>query len=447
MVEDILIFSVYEITRHLKQVIETTIEPLYVTGEISNFTHHSSGHMYFNLKDPNATIRCTFFKNVNYKLDFIPEEGMQVVVYGNITIFEKAGQYNLNVQTMSPHGQGDLARQFELLKSKLNEEGLFLPEHKKPIPNFPEHIGIVTSPTGAALQDIMNILRRRFPVEVSVFPALVQGTEAAAQLRQGVEYFNSEGAVDVIIITRGGGSQEDLWAFNDEALARAIFSSRIPVISAVGHEIDFTICDFVADLRAPTPSAAAELVVPDKADLLAILEVYEKRLQAYVRETLNAYRQRLESSTAHMSSISPQSLINNYNQSIDYLENSLRSSTKILEHFAGTLQTTERSFLSISQQKLQNMIQIKTMDLGYKEKELANSLELVLRNAKERLNLASVFMAEASPEKRLKQGYSIVRKDGKIVRNISHISPSDLINIDFCDGVATANVQDTKTNE
>jgi len=271
------VFSVFEISRHLRQVIESSIDALYVKGEISNFVHHSSGHMYFNLKDEYATLRCTFFKNSNYRLNFKPSDGQSVVCFGKITLYEKGGTYNLNVSSMVPAGMGDMQARYEALKKKLEAEGLFDSALKKKIPPYPQRIGIVTSPTSAALQDVMNILKRRFPVEAFVYPALVQGSEAPPTLINGIGYFNQIMPVDLIIITRGGGSQEDLFCFNDEGLARAIHASKIPVISAVGHEIDFTISDFVADLRAPTPSAAAEIAVPNKEDLISYLASQEQR--------------------------------------------------------------------------------------------------------------------------------------------------------------------------
>ncbi|HQO47117.1 MAG TPA: exodeoxyribonuclease VII large subunit, partial [Candidatus Cloacimonas sp.] len=254
--ENVIIYSVYEITRQVRQVIESSLQPVFVTGEISGFIHHSSGHIYFNLKDENATLRCTFFKGANAALTFQPADGMQVICFGKLTVYEKGGYYNLNVQKMQEAGLGLLQQKFEQLKKKLEKEGLFATEHKKPLPKYPDRIGIITSPTGAALQDIINIIKRRYPVEIIVYPALVQGSDAPSQIIQGIKYFNTTKDVDFIIITRGGGSQEDLFCFNDEALARAIYASSLPVISAVGHEIDFTLTDFVADLRAPTPSAA-----------------------------------------------------------------------------------------------------------------------------------------------------------------------------------------------
>lgn len=263
------IFTVREVTRLIKNIIEQGTGFLWVQGEISNFKAHSSGHFYFSLKDESSQLSCVMFRDENRKLELKPEDGMEVHAYGRIGVYEKQGVYQLYVYDMKPVGIGELARRFEALKKKLKSEGLFEKEYKKLLPDFPLKIGVVTASTGAAIQDILNILSRRAPyVEVILKPVKVQGKNAAEEITQAINEFNKYGDVDLLIVGRGGGSIEDLWAFNEEKVARAIFNSEIPVISAVGHEIDFTISDFVADLRAPTPSAAAELAVRDKKEIL-----------------------------------------------------------------------------------------------------------------------------------------------------------------------------------
>lgn len=440
MIDDILIFSVYEVTVHLKQVIETAIEPLYVAGEISNFVHHSSGHIYFNLKDANATMRCTFFRNANYRLDFKPEDGMQVVCFGKLTVFEKSGQYNLNVQTMQQAGKGDLARQFELLKSKLDAEGLFSAEHKQALPKFPQRIGIVSSPTGAALQDIINIIKRRYPVEAMVYPALVQGDEAPSQLIKGIQYFNQTEPVDIIIIARGGGSQEDLWAFNNEGLARAIFASRIPVISGVGHEIDFTICDFVADLRAPTPSAAAELAVPDKTELLSLIGVLGKRLSLSVSSSITSHRQNLIGTEHRLERYHPLSVLNSMAQRLDLASNSLaelryRMTAKAdsLDNLANKLQSGfEYRFKTY---KLQSMHRLESAAT-----KMQSSLQTMQNSRNEDLNLLGIRLEESSPLHILAKGYALVQKRGKIIRTVSDLAAGDEVEITLHQGNANATV-------
>lgn len=263
------IFTVREVTRLIKNIIEQGTGFLWVQGEISNFKAHSSGHFYFSLKDESSQLSCVMFRDENRKLELKPEDGMEVHAYGRIGVYEKQGVYQLYVYDMKPVGIGELARRFEALKKKLKSEGLFEKEYKKLLPDFPLKIGVVTASTGAAIQDILNILSRRAPyVEVILKPVKVQGKNAAEEITQAINELNKYGDVDLLIVGRGGGSIEDLWAFNEEKVARAIFNSEIPVISAVGHEIDFTISDFVADLRAPTPSAAAELAVRDKKEIL-----------------------------------------------------------------------------------------------------------------------------------------------------------------------------------
>ena len=248
-------------------------------GEISNFLWHTSGHRYFSLKDENAQLRCTIWRGVGQYLNFEPEDGIKVHAFGNLTVYEKRGEYQLNVLKLLPVGRGELEIAFQKLKERLLKEGLFDEAHKKPIPEFPERIGIVTSPTGAAIQDMLKVFRRRFPsAGLYLYPARVQGEGASEEIAAGIRAFNEWGEVDVIIIGRGGGSLEDLWAFNEEEVARAIYASRIPVVSAVGHEIDFTMADFVADLRAPTPSTAVEMVVPDKAELERVIKGLKERI-------------------------------------------------------------------------------------------------------------------------------------------------------------------------
>ncbi|MBQ7096718.1 MAG: exodeoxyribonuclease VII large subunit [Clostridia bacterium] len=251
-----------------------------IKGEISNFKHHSSGHMYMSLKDETGVLRAVMFRSAAMTLDFKPENGMQVIAQGRVSVYERDGQYQLYINSMSRDGKGNLFEQFEKLKKKLEAEGLFERSAKKAIPEFPKRIGVATAPTGAAVRDIINILSRRFPyADVFLYPVLVQGEGAAESVCRAIEYFNATSSADVMIIGRGGGSMEDLWAFNEEVLARAIFRSDIPIISAVGHETDFTISDFVADLRAPTPSAAAELAVPSAAELAERVQNSAQRMK------------------------------------------------------------------------------------------------------------------------------------------------------------------------
>ena len=289
--------SVSELNTFIKMLLESapTLNDVYVKGEISNFKNHiSSGHFYFSLKDKDSQIKAVMFRSSASKMKFVPENGMMVVAHGRVASYVRDGQYQLYADSMEPDGVGALYVAFEQLKQRLAAQGVFAPEKKKPLPKIPKTIGVITSPTGAAVRDIINIATRRFPfAKIVVYPALVQGENAASSLISGIRYFNDTGSADVIIIGRGGGSIEDLWAFNDENLAKTVCASEIPVISAVGHETDFTICDFAADLRAPTPSAAAELAVPDTAELKHKINNIISRESAVLLQMLSAKRETL----------------------------------------------------------------------------------------------------------------------------------------------------------
>ncbi|MBC7188215.1 MAG: exodeoxyribonuclease VII large subunit [Calditrichaeota bacterium] len=320
-------YTVSELTREIKVLLETTIPVVWVEGEVSNFKLHTSGHMYFSLKDENAQIAAVMWRGRNAGLRFIPEDGMKVLVQGRVTVYEKRGNYQLDVLRLQPAGVGELQLAFEQLKNRLRQEGLFAEERKRPIPRFPERVGIVTSATGAALQDILNISRRRLPgIELILRPVLVQGEGAAEDIARAIAEFNEYGQVDVIIVGRGGGSLEDLWAFNEEIVARAIYASRIPVVSAVGHEVDFTIADFVADLRAPTPSAAAELVVPDRQQLAQNLRAHIARAYQAIASQLSRGRERLNAVRASYGFRRPEDIVHQHQQRLDDVTRMLSTS-------------------------------------------------------------------------------------------------------------------------
>ena len=289
--------TVSQLNEYIKMLLDSqpTLRRIYVRGEISNFKEYSSGHMYFTLKDEESLIRAVMFRGHAAKLKFRPENGMKVVICGNVSVYPRDGQYQLYAESIEPDGVGALYLAFEQLKAKLSDEGLFSESHKRSLPAFPSRIGIVTSPSGAAVKDMINVAERRYPLaEIIIYPSAVQGSEAVPQLISGINYFSETQSVDVIIIGRGGGSIEDLWAFNNEQLARAIFACRVPVISAVGHETDFTICDFVADRRAPTPSAAAELAVPDTSELRYKISSLTERYAAQLMNRISQSRKQLE---------------------------------------------------------------------------------------------------------------------------------------------------------
>ncbi len=319
--QNTLVLSVSQLNRYIKMNFDAdeNLANIFISGEISNFTnHYRTGHLYFTLKDDSAAVRAVMFNSSAKRLKFMPEDGMKVIARGRVSVYEASGQYQLYVDDMQPDGVGALNLAYEQLKEKLQKEGLFSELHKKPLPPYPEKVGVITSPTGAAVRDIINVLGRRFPYAEIVFcPVLVQGDGAHLQLTDAVNMFNSERAADVIIIGRGGGSIEDLWEFNDEGLARAVYNSEIPVISAVGHETDFTICDFVADMRAPTPSAAAELAVPDANELQYALSALKNRMFLNVSSGIADRRSRLEYLTSKGALKSPDEMLSSRSQRLD----------------------------------------------------------------------------------------------------------------------------------
>lgn len=308
-----VVLSVSQLNRYVKSIIEQdyNLQTVFVQGEISNFTnHYRTGHYYMTIKDEYSSIRAVMFKSANSRLRFMPENSMNVIIKGRVSVFERDGQYQLYIDDMQPDGAGALSLAFEQLKNKLAAEGLFDESRKRPIPRFPERVGVVTSPTGAAIRDIINVISRRFPAaELILCPVQVQGASAAGQIKAAIELFNTKKSADVLIVGRGGGSAEELLAFNEEPVARAVAASEIPVISAVGHETDFTICDFAADLRAPTPSAAAEIAVPDITALGELLGSFSRRMNSAVGGTLTHEKARLEARAQLLKRLSPRNYI------------------------------------------------------------------------------------------------------------------------------------------
>lgn len=335
-------WTVAEITARIRLLLEgdAELQNVAVSGEISNLTRARSGHWYFTLKDSNASLRCVMWRSAAARQRFVPQEGDAVQALGHVGVYEPRGEYQLYATLLRPMGVGDLYARFEALKAALDAEGLFDPGRKRPLPAFPRVIGVVTSPQAAAFQDVCNVLRRRFPLaEVRLSPAAVQGLEAPAQLRAALARLNAEEDVDLILLIRGGGSIEDLWAFNDETLARAIVASRLPVVSGVGHETDFTIADFVADLRAPTPSAAAELVAPDAAELARTVRLAQARLTELGGGRLAQLRDRLESGRRNLALLSPQRELATQRQRLDDQELRLqRAWAGVHNHLAARLQ-------------------------------------------------------------------------------------------------------------
>ena len=395
------ILSVSQINEYLRMMMDgdLVLSSVFIRGELSNYKLYSSGHAYFTLKDEEGQLRAVMFRSYASRLLFVPSDGMRVIVHGRISVYGASGQYQLYADEMQPDGAGSLALRYEQLKRKLESEGLFDPMRKRPLPPMPRRVGVITSPTGAAVHDIKTVLGRRFPsTEMILFPSLVQGSEAPEQLIAGLEFFGMTRLVDVIILGRGGGSAEDLWAFNDEALARAVAACPIPVISAVGHESDFTICDFVADQRAPTPSAAAELAVPDQREILGQLYAIENRIKALTESRITQSKRMLAQIASSRTFRHPEQLFEPYYMRLSQTEQAL-----------------ERAAGQILQARKQTLI------------SLGARLEA--------LNPLAV----------LSRGYAAVsRESGETVTRAEQIQEGDLLNVRFADGVAVAKVCERK---
>lgn len=415
------IYTVAELTRLIKVMLENEIGTVWVEGEISNFLHHTSGHMYFALKDADGLIRAAMFRGSQRGLTVKPANGMQVRAYGRVSAYPQRSEFQIVVERIEPAGKGTLGEQFEKLKEKLSQEGLFDPARKKPLPLLPQHIGIVTSPTGAAIRDILNILHRRFPnLHIIIAPVKVQGEGAAEDIVAAIDLLNRRGGIDVMIVGRGGGSIEDLWAFNEEIVARAIARSRIPIISAVGHEIDFTISDFVAAQRAPTPSAAAELVVRPKADYEEMLRVAERRLVHALRARALEWKNRLVRAGRSYVFREPHNLVQRYRQRIDNLHrqalNELRSAFRQRQQRADELGM-----------RLAHRVELRTKACAKDVQRLASQLRAL------------------SPLAVLDRGYSITRlADGDIIRDAGAVSAGDAVETRVARGTFQSVVADKK---
>lgn len=359
--ENANVVTVTGLNEYIKNLLESDHKLINITvkGEISNFKQHPSGHLYFSLKDNGGVVRAVMFKSSAQNIKFRPLDGMKVLASGYISLYVQGGQYQLYVRSLEADGVGSLYAAFEELKRKLATEGLFDPAAKKKLPKIPTRVGVITSPTGAAVRDVINILGRRFPfAEVILYPSLVQGNDAPASLISGLRYFNSTRSADVIIIGRGGGSIEDLWAFNDEALARTIYSSDIPVISAVGHETDFTICDFVADLRAPTPSAAAEIAVPERGELI-------KKMNNVITYSESLLHRKTERLRANLNSLSDRRVFREPESMYDQKRMKLMMHTDKLEHLIKNKLLLGRADFSAMSKKLSALSPLDTIARGY----------------------------------------------------------------------------------
>ena len=398
------VFSVSELNAYVSTLLssDSVLCQLCVKGEISGYKRYPSGHAYFQLKDANSSVSCVMFKGNFYHIQFVPENGMKVRIYGRAALYSVDGKFQVVVSMMEEDGLGELFKEFELRKAKMAAEGLFDEEHKKPIPYLPKRIGVVTSPKGAVIQDILNVLNRRFPnYDLLIAPSAVQGKEASAELIRGLKLLDDRDDIDVIIIARGGGSMEDLWCFNDEALGRAIFNAKTPVISAVGHETDFTICDFCADLRAPTPSAAAELVLPNKEEVASRLDVSGGKLALAMRNFIKNKNFMLESLTKHRAMVEPKFRIEKEMQRCDMLYG------KLNERFTSSFEKKNSAFAT-------DLAKLEALD----------------------------------PMKVLLRGYArATDKDGRTVDSVKCVNIEEEVLISVSDGVIRTNVTGIETKE
>lgn len=430
---DVEILTVSVLNGFARELLEQNLFGIWVEGEISNLAMPSSGHIYFSLKDNKAQVRCAYFRNRNRLSNISLKDGMHILVKANASLYEGRGEYQLIIEQLELTGDGALRREFELLKTKLAAEGLFSIEHKKKLPTAPKIIGVITSPTGAAIRDVLSVLKRRYPIAtVVIYPCQVQGASAASQITAAIQAANQRKECDVLILTRGGGSLEDLWCFNDEMLARAIFSSQLPIITGIGHEIDFTIADFVSDVRAPTPSAAAELVSPNQQTWLTEFNNFRKRLftliQYYLNQnqlTLNSFRKQLRH---------PNQMIRELNQSLDFFEQKLIQSIKSqIKNDYSEIRHAERT-LNIHNPL--NKLKRYSENIKQCENQLQKNLKLILDNKHSYLKQTVKTLNTVSPLATLERGYSITRVEEKmqVIRSINEIKVGQRLNNLLCDG-------------
>ena len=414
--------KISELNNYIKSVLDkdTFLNKVYLKGEISNFKNHTRGHLYFTLKDDTSRISAVMFQSSAVKLTFNPEDGMNVLVSGRVSAYPAQGSYQVYVDTMEPDGLGALYIEYEKLKKKLAAQGMFAPEHKVPIPRFPEKIGVITAPTGAAVRDIMSTIKRRYPMcEAILFPCLVQGKDAAPDIVRQIKRADAYG-VDTIIVGRGGGSIEDLWAFNEEVVAQAIYDCVTPIISAVGHEIDWTIADFVADLRAPTPTGAAEMAVPTVLDIKTLIDNYKIRLNKNIKNMVNTKFIKLRSLRQSFILKNPMSMYEVKEQKLDTLIDTLNKDVKnIINDKDNKLNKIK---LSVVLQNPENLIKDKKIKFDL----LVNTLKLV------------------NPLGILDKGYSLVELDNKIIKSSKDVNVSDILNIRLHEGSIKAEVKEVE---
>lgn len=436
------VLSVSDLNKAIRGTLEGGFPLVWLKGEISNFKPHTSGHWYFSLKDSKAQISAVMFRGFNQTVKFRPHDGMEVIVRGKVTVYEPRGNYQIFCELMEPLGAGAMQLAFEQLKLKLEREGLFAPERKRPLPLFPQHVAVITSPTGAAIRDILKVLHRRFKgLRVTLIPAVVQGQQAAESICAALEAANRLTDVDVLIVGRGGGSLEDLWCFNEETVVRAIAASRRPTISAVGHEIDFTIADFVADVRAPTPSAAAEMVVKSADELTERLELTLNQLTQASNFRLETWNHRVLNLRRHL--VDPKRRLQDLAQRCDELHSRLNSGMR------RSLQDKQKHLIS-SHHRLktptENLVRLKNQVNGVAF-QLESHLRLHFERCRAQFLKAAAVLDNMSPLKVLERGYAVALVDGEVLRDVSEVEVGDTVRVKVARGGLVAEIKEIRQEQ
>ncbi|AJS57946.1 exodeoxyribonuclease VII large subunit [Paenibacillus sp. IHBB 10380] len=444
------VLSIKDLNRYIRMKLDSDVvlSDVWIRGEISNFTHHASGHMYFTLKDESSRIRAIMFGSHNQKLPFIPKEGAMVIARGNVTVYERDGQYQFYANHMQPDGIGSLYLAYEQLKKKLEDEGLFASEHKQPLPAYPKTIGVITSPTGAAVRDIMITLQRRYPqVNIILYPVLVQGKGAAPSIVKAITAMNKLAEADVLIVGRGGGSLEELWAFNEEIVAKAMYRSKIPIISAVGHETDFTIADFVCDLRAATPTAAAELAVPVASEIHNQIQQRERQLRQALRQRVQRYRERLSSLQRSSVLVYPKRSVLQHAERLDRLHQQFTRSMQSRLKLNREQQSRVHHSLLRFNPKDQIAAAKKNGESSHRQLQLA--MQSIIKNNQSQLISAMRQLDALSPLKVMSRGYSLVydEQEQQLIKSVKDVQLGDLMKIKVNDGQLDCQVWAIKEEE
>jgi exodeoxyribonuclease VII large subunit len=448
IMSEIRYLTVTALTKYIKKKfdVDPHMQEVLLKGEISNFKQHSRGHMYFTIKDANARIQAVMFSTNNRFIKFTPENGMKVLIRGEISVYEPNGNYQLYVTEMQPDGIGSLFLAYEELKKKLEKEGLFSTLHKKAIPKYPEKIGVITSPTGAAVRDIIITIKRRYPIgQIIILPTLVQGDHAAPSIVKSIKKANKYGELDVLIVGRGGGSIEELWAFNEESVARAIFESKIPIISAVGHETDFTIADFVADLRAPTPTGAAELAVPHIDELIERINQRSGRLIRAMKEKANGERKRLVNLQKSYAFRYPKQLYSQKEQQLDRLLEALqRESIRSIQQKKLQL---EKVSANLTKHHPARQVQLQKDRHIRVSKEVQKLMAGIIEKKEQQFSFMLSKLEGLSPLKIMDRGYSIVYREDQIVKSTNQVTPGDQVKVRLIDGVLNCEINGIEGNK